>query len=241
MAVLPWLTANPEAFPPIDRALRHPNGLLALGGDLSLPRLIAAYRRGIFPWYEEPEPILWWSPDPRAVVFPAEIHLSASLRKLRRRTAWRLSADTAFGDVISACAEPRRLGGGTWIGPAMREAYCALHEAGFAHSIEVWQEQRLVGGLYGVALGRIFFGESMFARSDNASKLAFAELALQLGRWGFALIDCQQDTEHMRHFGARCIARRRFRDILTAHVDLPGPPSPWHLEWSLSDQAWATR
>ncbi|MBP8926158.1 MAG: leucyl/phenylalanyl-tRNA--protein transferase, partial [Pseudomonadales bacterium] len=189
--MIPWLSADRYAFPPLAQALTQPNGLLAAGGDLSSTRLLAAYRQGIFPWFEEPDPILWWSPDPRAVLVPAELQLSSSLRKLLRRQSFTIRADTAFSRVIDACAEPRSPNGGTWIGQAMREAYCELHRLGYAHSIEAWHGNELAGGLYGGALGRIFFGESMFSRFDNASKVAFAHLAEQLQRWNFALIDCQ--------------------------------------------------
>jgi leucyl/phenylalanyl-tRNA--protein transferase len=241
VARIPWLGTDPQLFPPLERALRSPNGLLAAGGDLCVTRLLAAYRRGIFPWYEEPEPILWWSPDPRTVLFPAELHLSASLRKLLARRSFDLSADTAFDRVVAACAEPRSPGGGTWIGPEMQRAYTALWRAGHAHSVEVWRDGQLAGGLYGVACGRVFFGESMFTRVPNASKVALALLVAHLQRWGCALIDCQQDTAHLRSLGARCIARAEFRDILAANIDQPGPPSPWHMDWSIGEQAWATR
>lgn len=241
MPTIPWLSADTHAFPPLAQALTQPNGLLAAGGDLSSARLLAAYRQGIFPWYEEPDPILWWSPDPRAVLVPAELHLSSSLRKLLRRQTFTIRADTAFSRVIDACAELRSTDGGTWIGRAMREAYCELNRLGYAHSIEAWRGNELAGGLYGIALGRVFFGESMFSGVDNASKVAFAHLAEQLRRWNFALIDCQQDTAHMRSFGARTIARSEFRDILEANIDLPGYESPWQFDWSQSQPPWATR
>ena len=240
MPSIAWLTADVEAFPPLARALAEPDGLLAAGGDPSPARLIAAYRRGIFPWFEEPEPILWWSPDPRAVLFPGELHLGASLRRTLRRRLYTVSADRCFAAVIGACAAPRARTAGTWIGAGMRAAYCELHRLGHAHSIETWRDGELVGGLYGIALGRVFFGESMFSRADDASKVALAHLARQLRAWGFALIDCQQDTAHMRRLGARTISRRRFRDILDANVDLPGRPGPWHLDWSDGEEAWVT-
>ncbi len=241
MRRLSVLGADPESFPPLEEALHEPNGLLAIGGDLSVSRLRAAYRLGIFPWFEEPDHILWWSPEPRAVIFPDELHLSRSLRKRLRQGPFRVTADSAFEAVMSGCAQLRAGSGGTWIGSRMQLAYSALHRAGLAHSIEVWDGCELVGGLYGVALGKVFFGESMFARAPDASKIGFAHLAAQLREWDFAIIDCQQDTEHMRRFGSRCIARSVFRDILAANIDLPGAPSPWHIERSADDEAWVTR
>ena len=241
MERLQVLGPEPDQFPATEKAFRRPNGLLAIGGDLSVERLVAAYSRGIFPWYTEPQQILWWTPDPRAVIFPDELHLPKSLRKRLRKSPFRISADTAFDAVIQGCAELRPGGNGTWIGAAMRAAYGALHEAGAAHSVEVWSGDDLVGGLYGVAIGRAFFGESMFSRAPDASKIGFAHLAVQLRDWGFGLIDCQQDTEHMRRFGSRCIARAEFQDIVTRNIDLPGVPSPWHLQRSADDEAWAIR
>lgn len=241
MPRLCMLGTDPEGFPSLDEALREPDGLLAVGGDLSVPRLLAAYRRGIFPWFEEPGQILWWSPDPRAVIFPSELHLPRSLRKGLRNMPYRVSADTAFEAVMAGCAAQRPGSDGTWIGSGMQRAYAALHRAGFAHSVEVWSGETLVGGLYGVSIGRVFFGESMFARSADASKIGFAHLAVQLHDWGFALIDCQQDTAHMRRFGSRCIARAEFRDIVSGNIDLPGVPSPWHLQRSADEAAWAIR
>lgn len=241
MSLIAQLGPDPEDFPPPERALRRPDGLLAIGGDLSVPRLLAAYRRGIFPWYEEPDPILWWTPDPRAVLFPEELHLSASLRKQLRRGRFQVSADTAFAEVVGACAAPRAGASGTWIGPRMQRAYLALHRAGYAHSVEVREGDRLVGGLYGVAIGRVFFGESMFARVPDASKIGFARLAVWLREKGFALIDCQQDTEHMRRFGARCIARAVFQDIVSRNTDLPGCEAPWELGGQAGEEAWAIR
>lgn len=241
MSLIAQLGSDPEDFPPLEQALRRPDGLLAIGGDLSVPRLLAAYRRGIFPWYEEPEPILWWSPDPRAVLFPEELHLSASLRKQLRRGRFRVSADTAFSEVVAACAAPRPGASGTWIGPRMQRAYAALHRAGYAHSVEVWDAETLVGGLYGVAIGRVFFGESMFARAPDASKIGFARLAVWLREKGFAVIDCQQDTGHMRRFGARCIARSAFQDIVARNTESAGCEAPWDLGGQAGEQAWETR
>ena len=241
MRSLTVLGRDPHWFPPLEEAFVEPDGLLAIGGDLSDARLLAAYRRGIFPWFEEPGHILWWSPNPRAVIFPEELHLPRSLRKRLRQEPFRVTADRAFEAVMEGCAGTRRGSTGTWIGTAMRESYTRLHKAGYAHSIEVWSQDALVGGLYGVAIGRVFFGESMFALEADASKIGFAHLAVQLRAWDFALIDCQQDTEHMRRFGSRCIPREQFRDILAINTDLPGESSPWQLERSADDEAWATR
>ena len=241
MSRLTLLGEDPEVFPPLEAALSEPEGLIAVGGDLSEARLLAAYRRGIFPWFEEPDPILWWAPDPRAVIFPSELHLSRSLRKRLRQAPFRISADTAFESVMAGCAGWRRESTGTWIGRGMQRAYTGLYRAGHAHSIEAWEGDLLVGGLYGVAIGKVFFGESMFAAEPDASKIAFAHLAVQLREWGFALIDCQQDTDHMQRFGSRCIARTEFRDILAINTDLPGVPSPWHIERGADDEAWAIR
>lgn len=241
MSGIVWLGADVEAFPPLECALTDPPGLLAAGGDLSPERLLAAYRRGIFPWYEEPQPILWWSPDPRTVLFPAELHVSASLRRTLRRRVYTVSVDRCFARVIDSCAEPRRGASGTWIGSAMRTAYCELHRRGHAHSFETWRDGELVGGLYGIAIGRIFFGESMFSRADDASKVALVHLAEQLQAWKFALIDCQQDTPHLRRLGARSIARTRFRDILAANVDAAGRTGEWRLDWEERGEPWVIR
>lgn len=239
--MIPWLSGDAAAFPPLENALEEPNGLLAAGGDLSPERLLAAYRRGIFPWYEEPEPILWWSPDPRAVLFPDELHISASLHRTLRRHIYTVTADRCFEHVIDACAGPRRNADGTWIGSAMRQAYCELHRLGHAHSLEAWHGNELVGGLYGIALGGVFFGESMFSRRSDASKVALVHLAGQLRAWNFVLIDCQQDTGHMRRFGTRCIARAQFRDILDGNVDTTGRVGSWRLDWEYHREPWVTR
>lgn len=193
-------------------------------------RLVDAYSRGCFPWFSEGEPVLWWSPDPRMVLVPAELHVPRSLVRRMRRGDISVTADLAFGDVMAGCAEPREDQGGTWITDEMIAAYHALHDAGHAHSIEAWQEGLLVGGLYGVALGRAFFGESMFTRVPDASKVALVTLVAQLGRWGFGLIDCQMKTEHLARFGAREIPRAAFVRQLGVLVAQPAPPSPWHVE-----------
>jgi leucyl/phenylalanyl-tRNA--protein transferase len=209
----------PEAFPPVQRALSEPNGLLAVGGDLSAERLQAAYRRGIFPWYTEREPILWWCPDPRAVLYPEAVRVSRSLRRVMRQGRFTLTADTAFDAVLEACAAPRPGQDGTWISRAMMAAYGRLHALGLAHSLEVWREGRLVGGLYGVALGAVFFGESMFSRQSDTSKIALATLA----GMGFQLIDCQVPSAHLASMGAVEIPRERFLGHLDEWCEGPGP------------------
>lgn len=220
-------TQDPHSFPDVHRALRHPNGLLAVGGDLSPERLLSAYRRGIFPWFSEGDPILWWSPDPRTILVPEQIRISRSLRKRLRRRLLGVTLDRAFGPVIRACSAPRGADGGTWILPRMVRAYETLHRLGWAHSVEVWQEERLVGGLYGVALGRVFFGESMFSRADDASKVALVHLCERLGAWGFGLIDCQMRTDHLISLGAQEIPRRLFVSLLDRFCTLPGPTGTW--------------
>ncbi|BAU74346.1 leucyl/phenylalanyl-tRNA--protein transferase [Metapseudomonas furukawaii] len=219
--MLSWLQRDSLDFPPLGRALREPNGLLAAGGDLSPERLIRAYRHGCFPWYQDGQPILWWSPDPRTVLPPQEIHISRSLAKLLRQARFRVTFDQAFADVIQGCAGPRNYTDGTWITSPMQAAYIELHERGVAHSVEVWKDDELVGGLYGLAIGRIFFGESMFSRADNASKVGFATLVRHLHDWGFVLIDCQMPTQHLQSFGARPISREKFARYLQLYLDQP--------------------
>lgn len=222
-----WLdTLHPE-FPPIDLALREPNGLLAAGGDLAPAWLLAAYRRGIFPWFSPGDPILWWSPDPRMVLHPEEFRLSRSLRRTLRRGDYEIRCDTAFADVIAACAAPRDATGGTWITDEMRAAYCRMHELGWAHSVETWVDDTLVGGLYGMAIGRVFFGESMFALRRDASKLALAHLARDLERRDFRVIDCQMNTAHLASLGGREVSRRDFTRQLQACADEEAPPRRW--------------
>lgn len=230
---IPWLEPD-DPLPPISSALRRPNGLLAAGGGLSRERLVDAYSRGCFPWFNEGEPVLWWSPDPRMVLLPDELHVSRTLAKRVRRGGFDVRADTAFSDVIAACAQPRRGQDGTWISPAIVDAYVALHEEGLAHSIETWIDGALVGGLYGIAIGRAFFGESMFARVDDASKLAFVYAVCQLRRWGIGLIDCQMSTAHLASFGAREIPRAAFLRRITHLVSRPAPRSPWRLDADLA-------
>ena len=221
---------NEFHFPPAEHASRE--GLLAVGGDLQPGRLLEAYRRGIFPWYNEGQPILWWSPDPRAVLLPAEIRISRSLRKTLRSGKFRVTFDLRFDDVVRACAGPRRkhTDHGTWITHAMRDAYVDLHRLGFAHSIETWHEQQLVGGLYGVALGGVFFGESMFSHVSDASKVALVLGVGQLQRWGYTLIDCQLPSAHLERMGARTIPRTEYLASLRRALKERGRETPWHFD-----------
>lgn len=225
--MIPWLPEEP-VFPPVEKALKQPNGLLAAGGDLSPQRLVSAYAQGIFPWYSAGEPILWWSPDPRMVLFPTEIAISRSLAKTLRNRDYEVRLDTAFADVMSACATAPRDGqAGTWITAEMQAAYRRLHELGFAHSVETWIDGKLAGGLYGIAIGRAFYGESMFARVRDASKIALVHLGEQLRRRGFGIIDCQMETAHLASLGARPIPRREFRARLDQLVVDNVAPGRW--------------
>ena len=207
--------------------MTEPNGLLAMGGDLTAERLLDAYRHGIFPWFNPGEPILWRSPDPRMVLFPDEIRMTRSLAKRLRKGDFEIRVDTAFSEVMQACAAPRPGAGGTWISDDMVVAYARLHQKGYAHSVEVWHQDALVGGLYGVAIGRMFYGESMFSRMPDASKVALVRLCQQLQRWGFGMIDCQMETPHLVSMGARPIVRGAFCTKLAALIDLNPVPSPW--------------
>jgi leucyl/phenylalanyl-tRNA--protein transferase len=224
--VLKWLDPG-EPFPPVEKALKDPNGLLAAGGDLSSERLLAAYRRGIFPWYTGDEPILWWSPDPRMVLYCAELKVSRSLAKSARNKGYEVRVDTAFREVLSGCAGARRDSGGTWLSEDMRKAYFALHRAGYAHSFETWRKGELLGGLYGVALGRMFYGESMFSRATDASKVALVALVEELRARGFPLIDCQVRTPLLASLGAREIPRRSFLREIAALVNYEQAPGKW--------------
>jgi leucyl/phenylalanyl-tRNA--protein transferase len=215
-----WLEQNsaPDSFPELDLALSEPDGLLAAGGDLSIPRLLAAYERGIFPWYSDDQPILWWSPDPRMVLFPDEVHIPKRLKSFLKNNHYKIQFDTAFREVVMACAQPRHLEDGTWITEEMIDAYCELHARGHAHSLEIWSheggEEKLVGGIYGVSIGAMFFGESMFSRETNASKLAFIALARHLQHWGYALLDAQVESAHLLTLGCKTISRDEFSVIL---------------------------
>ena len=233
---IPWLDdlAGFPDFPDAALALEEPNGLVAAGGALSPEWLLAAYRRGLFPWFNEGDPILWWSPNPRLVLFPHEIRIHRSLRRVLRQRRFEVRVDTDFPAVIAACAMPREPGGGTWILPAMQAAYCRMFELGHAHSVECWFEGRLVGGLYGMALGRVFFGESMFSVETDASKVALAYLARLLEVKGFAMIDCQMSTAHLRSMGAREISRDEFCAGLEHWAVPVGPPRHWPADLAAS-------
>ncbi|MCU0803674.1 MAG: leucyl/phenylalanyl-tRNA--protein transferase [Burkholderiales bacterium] len=224
--MIPWLDRD-APFPPIEKALVRPNGLLAAGGDLSPERLLDAYRHGIFPWFSEGEPVLWWSPDPRMVLVPSAVRVTRSLAKTLRNREYEVRLDTAFPAVISGCAAPRPDQAGTWITPEMRAAYFRLHALGYAHSVETWIDGALAGGLYGVAVGRVFFGESMFSRARDASKIAFVHLARFLAGRGFELVDCQMHTAHLESLGAREIPRADFARRVAELVDYPEPPGRW--------------
>ncbi len=211
-----WVQANRLAndFPDTEEALVDPDGLLAAGGDLSPERLLEAYRRGIFPWFSDSQPILWWAPDPRSVLFPERLKISRSLAKTLRRKPFHVTFDTAFTDVMRGCAAPRRGEPGTWITDTMLSAYTNLHQVGYAHSIECWSAGRLVGGLYGVAIGCVFFGESMFSTATDASKVALANLVDRLRPWGYRLIDCQIHNPHLESLGAERIPRSEFNALI---------------------------
>jgi leucyl/phenylalanyl-tRNA---protein transferase len=231
--MLAWLERG-DPFPSPEAALRNPNGLLCAGGDLSKQRLLDAYRHGVFPWYSGGEPILWWSPDPRMVLFCDELKVARSLAKNMRNKGFEVRIDFAFPRVIRACSEPRKGEPGTWLSKEMQAAYLALHRAGYAHSFETWQGGELVGGLYGVAIGRMFYGESMFSRATDASKVALVALVEELRRRGFPLIDCQQRTPLLASLGAREIPRRQFLRRVTALVNYAEPPGNWTLTTHVS-------
>ncbi|MFO1319735.1 MAG: leucyl/phenylalanyl-tRNA--protein transferase [Burkholderiales bacterium] len=227
--MIPWLDAD-DPFPPVHRALRDPNGLLAAGADLSIPRLLDAYRHGIFPWFSEGEPILWWSPDPRMVLLPAELRVTRSLAKTLRNRPYEVRFDHDFRGVMRACAAPRAGQAGTWITDAMIDAYCAFHEAGWAHSVEVRMDGELAGGLYGVGIGRMFFGESMFSRRTDASKIALVHLVRHLEQLDVRIIDCQMRTDHLASLGAREIPRREFSARVAELVHSRDLPSRWQRD-----------
>ncbi|HOX71460.1 MAG TPA: leucyl/phenylalanyl-tRNA--protein transferase [Dokdonella sp.] len=227
MIRLPQLDIRSIAFPDIESALDEPDGLLAFGGDLGSERLLAAYAHGIFPWYSHGQPILWWSPDPRMVLDTAKLHVPRRLRRWLKSCEWNIHADRSFANVMQACAEPRRDGAGTWITDAMFEAYCRLHAEGHAHSVEVWDADRLVGGIYGVTIGRMFFGESMFSRRDHASKVALLALCKVLAEHGMPLLDAQVSSEHLQTLGAREMARHEFSLHIAELCSLPGLPVEW--------------
>ena len=217
-------------FPDVSLAMTEPDGLLAVGGTLCPQRLQNAYCHGIFPWYNEDQPILWWSPNPRAVLFPPKLHVSRSLRKTQRHNPFTVTLDQAFEAVIDGCSEPRQKQRGTWISPEMKAAYSKMFQLGHAHSVECWQERELVGGLYGLAFGKVFFGESMFSRRTDASKIAFVHFVKQLQRWGFLIIDCQVETEHLMSLGAELIPRSHFVQMLENLCYLPTQAVPWRFD-----------
>lgn len=229
--MLAYLSAQ-SPFPNLQQALQAPNGLLATGADLSPARLLSAYRAGIFPWFNESEPILWWSPDPRMVLIPSQFQVSYSLQKVLRQHEFEVRFDTQFAQVMRACAAPRKGLAGTWIHEEMIAAYQQLHQQGYAHSVEVWQGDELIGGLYGMAIGRMFYGESMFSVQPNGSKIALAYLCKQLARWQFTLIDCQMYTPHLASLGAREISRDEFIRQLTELVNCV-PVSNWQFDADL--------
>jgi len=225
MSDIIWLDENENLFPDVSLALTEPDGLLAAGGDLNTARLLQAYRNGIFPWYEEDQPILWWSPNPRCVLYPDQLYISRSLKKTLRNSDFQVTFDQAFTEVIRHCSETRKDQEGTWITPDIRDAFEQLHTLGIAHSVEVWHtendQSQLIGGLYGIAMGSVFFGESMFSRRTDASKIALCSLSQQLLEWGFNLIDCQVHSEHLASLGAVNIERQQFINHLNQHINDP--------------------
>ena len=229
---LHWLDPRKpdQPFPDPEAAMAEPNGLLAIGGDLSAARLVRAYSRGIFPWYNPDEPILWWCPNPRAVLIPHQFHASRSLQRQIRRAEFAVTLNHALSDVLEACAAPRNRQRGTWLGPDMRRAYLDLHAAGVCQSVEIWQHGQLIGGLYGVSLGRCFFGESMFSRATGGSKLALYYLAKQLAAWKFELIDCQVSSMHLKSLGATELPRSQFLQQLDSSVRRIGKAGLWTLD-----------
>lgn len=217
------LLHNDTPFPPVEQALQKPNGLLAMGGSLSERRLLEAYRHGIFPWFNDAEPVMWWSPDPRMVLLPQSFKISRSLHKTLCKREYEIHTDSAFEQVMRACASPRKGQAGTWIHEDMIAAYTGLHQMGLAHSVEVWMDNELAGGLYGIGIGRMFYGESMFSRRPNTSKIALAHLCAQLQRWNFGMIDCQMNTPHLASLGAREIPRTEFIHRLQELIHYPNP------------------
>ncbi len=242
---LPWLSPHDdgEPFPDPHQALREPNGLLALGGSLSPRRLLKAYRRGIFPWFSDGQPILWWSPEPRTVLFPEAVRIRRSLKKVLKKQVFTLTMDRQFAAVMAGCAAPRKGEAGTWITAEMTAAYEQLYRLGYAHSVESWQrddqgELQLVGGLYGVALGQVFFGESMFSLATDSSKAALVALCQQLQRWGFLVIDCQMHTAHLASLGAVSLTRREFMALLDGGCPRGRSLGRWQLDDDLPQSEW---
>lgn len=224
-----------DPFPPVEQALDHPDGLLAAGGTLTMKRLVDAYQQGIFPWFNEGDPVLWWSPDPRTILVPSRMHISHSLKKRLKKNNFHVTIDAAFARVLDGCAAPRAEDSGTWLTEQMKRAYTSLHVAGLAHSVEVWRDGELAGGIYGVAMGRMFFGESMFSRRPDGSKIAMARLAAQLDRWAFPMIDCQLETDHLMSLGAEHMPRRQFVREVQRLVREPEPS--WRFDEDLRGSA----
>ena len=227
--MIPWLHPIHLIFPDTATALDEPDGLLAAGGDLSPNRLLAAYRQGIFPWFSADDPILWWSPNPRCVLFPDQIHISRSMRKHIKKSHYKVTFDRAFSEVIQACASTRETSTGTWISEEMQVAYNELHQKGYAHSVEVWENQQLIGGLYGLGIVKLYFGESMYSLQKNASKIAFIALCQQLKRWGYPLVDCQVHNSHLESLGATNIPRNDFIDYIRHYIDST-TSHDWHFD-----------
>ena len=234
-----WLPASgsPEDLPPASEALDEPNGLLAVGGSLDPEWLLAAYAKGVFPWYEAGQPILWWSPDPRAVLLPDELHVSRRLARTIRKSSVRISADTSFAAVVEACAAPRHYTSATWITPQMRDAYVEMHRLGWAHSFEAWDDDELIGGIYGLAVGNVYFGESMFSRRTDASKIAFVHGVAYLLSRGFELIDCQVWSHHLKTLGARTMPREKFLRLLDSLCSIEREPGPWSADYERFSQS----
>ena len=237
---LTWLDPSDAnaPFPPPESALDYPEGLVAAGGDLNHVRLLRAYREGIFPWYERQQPILWWSPDPRGVLYPRDFIVHRSLKKTIFRADWRITYDQAFDKVIEACAEPRSYTRSTWITPDMREAYCHLHQLQHAHSVEVWDKNNLVGGIYGIAMGRMFFGESMFSRTNDASKIALLSLSAFLDSWNYEVIDTQLPSAHLGSLGGTEISRVDYLQLLQQLIDHKPADTAWKPEQTIDLKKW---
>jgi len=237
-----WLDPShpDESFPDVNSALINPEGLLAAGGDLSKTRLLTAYRNGIFPWYEDGQPILWWSPNPRGVLFTKNFHISTSLRRTLRQHNWTVTFDGDFKKTVMACAAPRSYARGTWITNEMLDAYYNLHLIGHAHSVELWDEQeRIIGGIYGVLIGKMFYGESMFSFATNASKVALAYLAMHMHHWGFPLLDCQLPSKHLSSLGAESISREKYIKAMTP-LCKQSDNIPWKQDDALNPADWTS-
>ncbi len=236
-----WLDPSNDLapFPDVEKALQNPDGLLAAGGDLSATRLLNAYRKGIFPWYEEGQPILWWSPNPRGVLYTRQFRISSSLRKTLRKHEWTVTFDGDFKKTVAACAAPRSYARGTWITGEMTEAYTALYQLGYAHSVELWDyQERLIGGVYGVIIGKMFFGESMFSFQTNASKVALAYMVSHLYRWGCPLLDCQLPSTHLLSLGAKAMPRREYIRIMTPLCEKEQANIAWELDTRIDVANW---